>query len=312
MSIKQIIKKNHYLNRKYIEYKWRERRVSYGSDNPDKTFYVIRRTPCSVGLFSYVSTVLGHIKYALDRGYIPIVDMQNYENTYLEEGLLGKVNAWEYYFEQPMGYTLRDIEHSKNVILSWAEGTKEFPDYSMIINQEKYLMWYEYAQKYIRLSAEVEKEAQKRQEDLFKESTIVGVLCRGTDYINNRPPQHPIQPEIQDVIVEVEKKLKETGSRYVYLATEDESIYEKFNIHFGDKLLVTESRRYHDIGNRNINEIKTNRDNDSYTKGLEYLISIVLLSRCNYLVAGCSGGTYGAMLLTHGFCDQSVFYLGCY
>ena len=125
MNVKKVFQKITFLNEPYTRWKWRERRVSYGKENPDKTFYVIRRASCKVGLFSHVMTNMGLVKYALDRGYIPVIDMQNTKNTYLEPDQVGKVNAWEFYFEQPCGYSLRDIKKSKNVILSNGLITKE-------------------------------------------------------------------------------------------------------------------------------------------------------------------------------------------
>ena len=56
---------------------WAEKRVRYGKENPDKTFYVIRRREIRAGLFSYFLQNVNDIKYALDRGWIPVVDLQN-------------------------------------------------------------------------------------------------------------------------------------------------------------------------------------------------------------------------------------------
>lgn len=312
MKIKELIKKNTWLNRIYINYKLRERKTSYGEENSDKVFYVIRRAPCSLGLFSYVSTVLGHIKYAVDRGYIPVVDMQNYANTYLADASVGKVNAWELYFKQPMGYTLEDIKNSKHIILSWAEGTKEYPYYRMVVDPKDYHMWYQYAQKYLCTSDEITRTLFEEQKRLFGDKRIIGVLCRGTDYINNRPPNHPIQPSVAAVIDKTTTAMQEHNYEYVFLATEDEDIYRQFKKQFKDKLLISKARLYKNTGHKNINDVVFDRKNDPYLRGREYLVTIMLLSRCNYMVAGCVGGTYGAMLLTKGFEGMYVFFEGCY
>ena len=115
MKIKQTIQNIDFINRKYTNYKWRERRISYGKENKDKKFYVVRRANAKVGLFSLVLTNLGYIKYALEQGLIPVVDMSNYDNFYsgADENIS---NMWQYYFEQPCGYSLRDINKSKNVV----------------------------------------------------------------------------------------------------------------------------------------------------------------------------------------------------
>jgi hypothetical protein len=40
-----------------------------------------------------------------------------------------------------------------------------------------------------------------------------------------------------------------------------------------------------------IGEVHFERDNDNYIRGLQYLSSLVILSRCNALIAGNCGGT---------------------
>ena len=48
----------------------------FGETEKDKIFYVIRRSNCSAGLFSYFFTTLTQIRYALEMGWYPIVDMK--------------------------------------------------------------------------------------------------------------------------------------------------------------------------------------------------------------------------------------------
>lgn len=75
-------------------------------DDSSKTTYYIIRCPRSGGLFNTYNQVAGHIRYALSKKYLPVVDMKNYPNSYLAPEKLGKENAWEYYFEQPLGIEL--------------------------------------------------------------------------------------------------------------------------------------------------------------------------------------------------------------
>ena len=311
-EIKQFIKKNKYIDTLYVRYKWRERKASFGDENPDKVFYVIRRAPSKVGLFSYVTVVMGQIKYAVDHGYIPIVDMQNSENTYLESGELGKVNAWEYFFEQPCGYTLKDILNSKHIILSTGLLPEEYPEMQMIQSRENYDMWRGYSKQYLKMIPEAVSKIDKKYRQMFEENKTLGVLCRGTDYTNKRPAQHPIQPAVEDIIQKSEEMLQDHGCQYVFLATEDEDIYQEFYRAFGDKLRVSDAKRYENIGSSNINDVSFDRERDKYRRGFDYLITIGILAKCDYLVAGCAGGTYGALLLTKGYIDQYIYWLGCY
>ena len=84
--------------------KSRERKKSFGKLNGDKCIYVIRIRKENLGLMGYYMAILGHIKKAESKKYIPVVDMKNYKNTYLKESEVGKKNAWEYYF-CPVSYT---------------------------------------------------------------------------------------------------------------------------------------------------------------------------------------------------------------
>ena len=102
-----------------------EQKKSFGNKNPDKTFFVIRLYPPAAGFLADYNYVLGYMKYAYDNGWIPVVDMQNYQTLYNEDHPIhGTTNVWEYFFEQPLDpatgkrYTLEEVYQSKNVILS--------------------------------------------------------------------------------------------------------------------------------------------------------------------------------------------------
>lgn len=312
--IKSILKKCKVINESFVRLKWRKKRVSYGRDNADKIFYVIRRATCKVGLFSHVMTNLGEIDYALKQGYIPIIDMENNENTYLERQLIGKVNAWEYYFKQPCGYSLDDIDKSKNIILGNGLITKRniYPTEKITKDKADFLKWHKLSEHYLILQDDIEQEVSRLYNDMFGCDRVLGVLCRGTDYVRCRPQGHPIQPSVDEIIEKAREMKEKNHCRWVYLATEDENYYQAFLNSFGKNLKVTEARRCSQDGKFNINDISYGRENEKYLKGKDYLINIAILSRCNCLLAGAVGGTYGAMLLSKGYEAQYIFDLGLY
>ena len=55
------------------------------------------------GIFCNLLAFLRWVDFAQRMGYIPVIDMQNVENLYLEDELLGRVNAYEYFYRQPAG-----------------------------------------------------------------------------------------------------------------------------------------------------------------------------------------------------------------
>lgn len=314
VNLKKKLQGISFLNEPYTRWKWRERKVSYGNENPENTFFVIRRATCKAGLFSLVMTNMGLVKYALDRGYIPVIDMQSGQNTYLEENQVGRKNAWEFYFEQPCSFTLRDIACSKNIILSSGliTGENVFPTDEIIRNEAEYILWRNFFQECLHVKADILKEADSFRERMFCGKRVLGVLCRGTDYVDQHPKNHPIQPEIDELIKKAAEVMEERNCEWIYLATEDEKAYRKFRAAFGERLRVTDAKRCENIGNQNINDISYGRKNDKYLKGKEYLINILLLSECNCLVAGSAGGTYAALLMGSEYEYRFVYDIGTY
>lgn len=309
-----IIKNGKQLVKKII---WGEKKKSFGNENAEKTFYVIRSASTVIGLYAYVLTFSGRIKEAIDRGYVPVIDMQSLKNPYLRQDQVGKINAWEFFYEQPCGYTMEDVRKSKNVVFASSEVPKEYPTKSMafLTNEEKVRYWRELFAKYIRMNDRTKKYVDEAYCRIFPQNgaRVLGVLARGTDYIALRPFQHPIQPQPDEIMQKAKAVMEEQNCEYVYLATEDASIHEMFRKEFGDKLLSIDVKRYVDTGkNKFITQMSIDRENDEQLKGLEYLTTIELLARCNCLVAGRAGGSVAARVLAKNY-EYTFFYdLGQY
>lgn len=310
--VKKYLKKNKFINSVYTRYKWRERKVSYGTENPDKVFYVIRRAGSKVGLFSLVMTTLGYIKYALDQGYIPVVDMCNDDNTYMQEDRKG--NVWEYYFEQPCGYTLDDIRNSKHIIIGngLINGSVPFPQDDIAYDEASLAEWKIIADKYLIVKDEILQEADVLKEKLFGKERFLGVLLRGTDYVNSKPKNHPVQPTVKQAEEQIDRLLVEYDLQKIYLATEDADIYEWLWDKYGEKLVSMKVDRYVTSGKENINDVSVKRSADKYQMGKEYLINILLLSKGDYLLAGNAGGSQGALLFRDEKDSKYIFNLGKY
>lgn len=312
MGIKQKLQSIEVLTKLYTKWKWRERKVSYGEKYPDKTFFVIRRAYCRVGLFSYVMTNMGLVDYAVKKGYIPIIDMQNSRNTYLNNDKVGKENAWEYFFKQPCGYSLKHIDNAKNVILSSGLITKKnnYPDSGIIEDKDRFVYWHDVFNKYFNITDEIITEFQELRKELLGEGKILGILARGTDYVSLKPKGHPVQPTAEQIIEKAREVIKAYSCDKIYLATEDADIYDKLKQTFGKTLVALDTKRYTTSGEQNINDFREKEDN--YLNGKEYLMSMMLLADCDCFVAGNVGGTYGALLMSKGYEYSYIFNLGQY
>lgn len=300
-----------YKEKKY----WEEHKARYGKDNTDKTFYVIRRRDLYCGLFSLFLTNLARIDEAIKKGYIPVIDMQNDFNIYLSEDKIGKENAWEYFFKQPAGYTLKDISKSRNIIIGSGAVPKMFPylDIKFLTGETgELLYWRKRVKEYIRLSDVARQFIDEEYSRLFsKEDRVLGVKVRGTDYAAGKPKNHPIQPTAIQAVEKAEEIFKELNCTKVFLATEDAEFYNVFLKHFGDKL-ITNKTNYMVYQGGSTGKEEYEQENGGYKAGMEYLITTMLLAKCDCLCAGCVSATVGALLLTEGYEYTYLFDLGIY
>lgn len=312
---KTILKwyRNYKNNR--VERYWAEHKVRRGKENKDKTFYVIRRRDLYCGLFSLVLTNLTRINEAVNKGYIPVIDMQNDFNIYLAEDKIGKENAWEYFFEQPAGYSLQDISKSKNVIIGSGAVPAMFPylDVRFLLGETGELeYWRELTRRYIRVNSSILEMVEKKYAEYFDSNDkVLGVMLRGTDYTAGRPKNHPIQPTPTQALQKVREIYNEQKCTKVFLTTEDEIFYKVLKENFGN-LLVTNKKNYHKYCGDAIGKEDYAENEDRFSAGQEYLISTLLLAKCNCLCAGCVSGSVGALLLTEGFEYTYLFDLGIY
>jgi hypothetical protein len=265
-----------------------------------KTFYIIRRPAPGAGLFSNYHWVLGHLIYALERNYIPVVDMENYKTYYNEDELInGTKNAWEYYFKQPMNYSLDQSYKGKNVILSEMKYLPEkVPFFFEIEEQNEYI--HKIILKYMQFNDITLNKIRDTKLILFgNKKNILGVLYRGTDYVKNKPKYHSVIAPIDDYVNKTKKYFEEWKMDWIYLETEEMEAVELFKKSFMDKLIVSGSRRIKNYSSEMglTPEIDFGRRHDKYLRGLEYIIDTVLLSECDAIIGPKVNGTLVAIEL---------------
>lgn len=302
--------------RNYIWQSDEKRHNPQATKHFDRIPYVIRIKYDFIGLFAYLSNALGGIAYADKKGYIPVVDMKNYMNAYLNDDELGRVNAWEYYFAQPGGISIDDALSCDDYILGRDCKLHIAPLQSAEFCYNKYGeldYWRKICRKYVKFSQPVLDRVNAMREK-YQGKRILGVSIRGTDYVSLKPHGHPIQPTPEMVIAKVHEVMREKDFDNIYLATEDKNILVKFQAEFGDKIILPESEYVDFNYNSNIyiTMYSTHRENDKYLQGLEYLVAKLFLLECNGLIASMISSTIGIMCLSKGFEYLHVFDLGYY
>ena len=287
--------------------------------DPNKpTYYICRRVSDTLGLLSKYRVVMGHVRYALSNGWFPVVDMQNYSNSYLAPEKLGKENSWEYYFEQPVRIGLEEAYNGENVILSSNDVTPS-PGHTMkfLENKGRNLMEWQMLIKlgFMKIKPELMQEISEIREKLFPpEERILGVHLRGTDFFVRKNKGRPIPPPTEFASITVNAKLREWKCQKFFLATEDKTIADTFKENFGEECITFDQEyvTFNPKRDKATSVCRINRPNDHYLQGKEYLTQMVLLSTCNSFVgARCSGTTFVAMM-GENFARTYYFNLGRY
>ena len=307
MNNKKYLKKNENDNSLLIE--------QIESDYENNIFVIIRDKCKTCGLFAFYKHYLGCSRMLLSQGYIPIIDLTfpNIFNGFNTSSL--NKNPWEIFFNQPFGYTLKDIiKKAKKTKFFQCNNSYEYPSINIYKNKVLIDYWHNIALKYASIKNKYIKEATIIMNNLFKGSeNILGVLARGTDYITKQPKKHPRLPNINIFLRDVKKMDEENKYDWIFLTTEDYIIRLQFNKIFRDKLknyLLIKNFKYNYKSKEMLCYNEKIKGNIEFMK--IYLINIIILSKCIDIITPRTSGSIAAFIFAKGFRNTKVYYLGTY
>ena len=304
------------LSRLYRRITAKESLVSYGNDYADKKFYVIRVDYNMAGILAIVKSTMSHIMYAVEHKYIPVIDLLNCECQYIDHYY--PENVWDTYFKQPYGYNLKDISCAKNVIISkniQVPKRKYNISVNTLYGNKALLNYYrQFYQKYIHFNIETQKYVESKYNQIIPSNNkILGVLSRGTDYLDCHPKGHPIQPDPKEIIAKIYEITQKKDYQYIFLATEDQRIYDLFKNEFKERLLFNKQKLLQKMNGINyISELDKTHGLSQKEDVLNYLTSLYILSRCNAFIGGCTAGTLGAYMMSNMYEYEYFWNLGTY
>ena len=149
---------------------------------------------------------------------------------------------------------------------------------------------------------------------LFNNSkNILGVKIRGTDYLSQKPKDHPIPPKVEQVISDVKEMDKIYKYDYIFFASEDEIIKYKFKSEFKYKVKLLNPNVFVEYNYNIKSPISLNKKiigNLEYIKN--YLLNILILSKCLDIVTSKGSGAAGIFILTNGFRHIKIYNLGIF
>ena len=267
----------------------------------NNSFVIIRRTLCNTcGLFSFYMVYLGCINTWINRGYIPIVDMKSFPNTYNNYNI-SKNNTWETFFNQPFGYTLEEIINNvKNKSYVECLSSENRPnELTIYYNQVLIDFWSDLAKKYMPIKKDIINESYIIMKKIFYNSkNILGVKMRGTDYITNKIRGHSKLPNLDTTIIDVKNFNKKNNYDWIFITTEDEIIKERFIKEFDNKIKFLNPNKKINYNYKEKKPINSNNDikgNLEYSRN--YILNIIILSKCTDIIMVRGNGACMVYLL---------------
>lgn len=283
--------------------------------NDKRVIYIIRRISDS-GFFSNVFYVLGHICYANEMGYLPVVDMENYKTLYNEECNVDETkNAWEYYFYQPVDLSLEEAYNSKQIVLSDNLYLRNYVplyvgNYSERgISKSDVENLNKICKKYIRIKKDILHKNDRIWKDLIRTSgNVLGVHIRGTDM--KCFPNHPNPPELDKYLDIIDGLLKNEKYKIILLCTDEEKIANTLRGKYPKQIITTDAYRAIEENSNGVHFSDDSRELHKYKLGLEVLRDAYFLSKCDGLVYSNSNVPYFAAVINGNKYKDIIFVSG--
>jgi len=262
------------------------------------------------GFFSFYIVHLGCANKFINEGYIPIIDLLYFKNIF-NKGNKSIYNPWELFFHQPYNYTLEEVKKYANNFkyVNCTQYLFRPSEKNIYYHNDSINFWHNFAKKYTPVKKEIMNEVEIIMKNLFGYTkNILGVKIRGTDYFGRK--YHSIPPKVEQIIPDVKELDKKYKYDFIFFATEDETAKKKFVPEFRDKIkMLNPNLDIHYINKiENLNEqIKAYLD---YVKN--YILNIIILSKCLDIVICRCCGSAAVFILTEGFRHSKIYNLGEY
>lgn len=146
------------------------------------------------------------------------------------------------------------------------------------------------------------KEMDEYMEAVLPEEKVLGVLARGTDYVRMNLGDDRIHATVEQMVPRIREWMTEGGYKKIFLATEDQDIFDKMRKEFPNEIIAIAQERHSvmEFKEKDSNLIfdfeKKIREGKEYDDALEdttvnYFYALYILSKCDAFI--CSGQCNG-------------------
>lgn len=276
------------------------------------SYYVMPSAGAKEGMFQQVNALVHtHLVMALMQGRVPVVDMQSEKNQYLAADKVGEENSWEYFFEQPYGIGLGSIPSGADVVHGhfrtyWGIW-KGDPSRAFGMRTETRDDLYLLCERFVRPNAATAQAIEEQRQALFPPGDrVLGIVIRETDYSLQMEHHRPADGRV-DYTAQIRDALQRHGCDAIFVATESRKVFDAVGAAFPG-ITRTNPREFYDRYYQDredgralvLADVRHDREDDEYLRGLEYVTTVFLLAGCDVLLGTQSGAFSAAQYLNGG------------
>ena len=259
-------------------------------------YYIINYKHRGAGFFAYLNAVFGRLSHCNQNNLTPVVDWSEPKVEYYDSEMGD--NPFDYYFEQDV-----TIEEALKLDHEHCPGQYvNYPPSGLKINRNPEIVidLHIAINKFLKIKPEILNSLNTEIES-FK---TLGVHCRRSD-MGRHHPEFAFINNTEDFFNKAMSVFNNNGYEKIYISTEETEIFEYFKHRVPEILIYQDCFR---IDRNDDHRIITNdRNNHRYMMGKEVLIDSLNLSKCDSLVCGISGVSYGAIFF-NGNKYNNVYY----
>ena len=302
--------------------------------NANEKYCIFRCYTPPTGVLSTANVYIFMYEWAIDKGYIPIMDME-FEYDFMNFKL-GEDNVWEDVFEQPL--SVKDVLKKDWVLVKrqWV-GDAWLPKTCLDINgvksdirihtvrdnwREYYSKVNTYTKKCWNFRKDLIEEFENEYSYVFKEENVLGVALRepfsvDADKIRKNPNaidvynKHPKVMGLNEIVEVIKEYIIEHNCSTIFVSTMYEESINLFKDVFGDKVVyVNRERQSLDkldspvwgmTAEQIYNYYKEIELADSRKdRNVTYVKEVLALSRCDYLIGAPCGASIAALSINGG------------
>jgi len=237
-----------------------------------------------------------HLDIAEKKSRIPVVDFENFKSTYNETNpVWNTMNSFEYYFKPVSPYTLEYAYQARDYIISDNNHPSGY-DFTLANIPGLHSIYC----KYISLRSEVSDIVSNFMSDYFN-SPVLGVHFRGKEMRTGSGHWYP--PTTKQMLVAIERSIARFNYKRIFVSSEDKSLIDKIDRSFPGMVFYN-TNYYRSSGNA---YKEYPRPRHFYLLGLEVLVDMIALSKCDSLVSCSSNVAWFARFINNGEYKSHIF-----